>query len=397
MQQLKLEIPLFDEKTRSDARQHLRSKSYKPKRRKNIIPNLKRNLKHGWLLPFLAQTDRYVWGRWDYWSQCQAIPEHAWLRWKIEPILAMMSDRLAEPLPRFVIEETLPAYPIPQIEWQYSPLAESMLHASLDAIPTHGEWQTWSAWEYVDFFLDWCLFGFGHPAYRTLPIEPSGCEGASMRLYQIFNLGILQLYPEDYLGRILPEICSKKGQRNQGFYPTPLVMTSCMSEIISLSQNEREDNRIKTFYEPACGTGAMMLAQSNHCLTGIGQDIDSTLLKCALFQFYAYAPWYAVPVWWLGNTDLLLGDSLDSSVKPKSMNAKYWQDEWFELAADSESKNEQKSEINRKEVIGSLTNNGELVLINDLPPDPTIQQVVKGERKRKGETIVKTYQQLNLF
>ncbi|MEG4801213.1 hypothetical protein Q5689_11545 [Microcoleus sp. ARI1-A2] len=44
--------------------------------------------------------------------------------------------------------------------------------------------------------------------------------------------------------------------------------------------------RISTFNEPACGTGALMLAQSNYCLSGVGQDVDRTLLKCALFQFY---------------------------------------------------------------------------------------------------------------
>ena len=124
-------------------------------------------------------------------------------------------------------------------------------------------------WQYLEFFLDWCLFGFGHPAYPTLPAEPDGCEGASMRLYQLFDLNLMLLYPEDYMGRILPEICSKKAQRNQGFYPTPMVVTNFMSEIVNLPQ-EGEDNRTQTFLEPTCGTGAVMLAQSNYCLCGIG-------------------------------------------------------------------------------------------------------------------------------
>jgi hypothetical protein len=48
-----------------------------------------------------------------------------------------------------------------------------------------------------------------------------------------------------------------------------------------------------------------MLAQSNNCLSGVGQDIDQVLLKCALFQFFLYAPWLAIPIWCLGQTDLL--------------------------------------------------------------------------------------------
>jgi hypothetical protein len=55
-----------------------------------------------------------------------------------------------------------------------------------------------------------------------------------------------------------------------------------------------------------------MLAQSNYCLSGIGQDIDPTLLKCALFQFYMFSPWLAVPIWWLGQTDLLLGNTSEA-------------------------------------------------------------------------------------
>ena len=402
-QQIDLKIPLIDEGTRLEVRQHLKAQPYKLKKRSKIDPKLQRHLERGWMLPLLASGDRYLWGRWDYWTQCQAMPEHAWSRWQIEPVLALLENREPNPLPTFVVEETLPKAPIPKIEWHYSSTTEAMLHASLDAIPTHGEWRSWSCWQYLEFFLDWCLFGFGHPAYPTLPAEPDGCEGASMRLYQLFDLNLMLLYPEDYMGRILPGICSKKAQRNQGFYPTPMVVTDFMSEIVNLPQEE-EDSRTQTFLEPTCGTGAVMLAQSNHCLCGIGQDIDSTLLKSALFQFYLYAPHYAIPIWWLGNTDLLLGDSLDSRQQPKSMNAKYWQNEWFEGAADAtdsefaaEGKNGREAETVRQQVIAELTESVGLTPINDLPPDPTIEQVVRGKRQRKGEAAGETYQQLNLF
>ncbi|MEG4801211.1 hypothetical protein QUB63_18485 [Microcoleus sp. ARI1-B5] len=36
-----------------------------------------------------------------------------------------------------------------------------------------------------------------------------------------------------------------------------------------------------------------------------------------------FSPWLAVPIWWLGQTDLLFGNTL-SSDRPQSMNAACW-------------------------------------------------------------------------
>jgi hypothetical protein len=80
--------------------------------------------------------------------------------------------------------------------------------------------------------------------------------------------------------------------------------------------------------DPCVGTGSLLQAQSNYRLCGVGQDIDELPLKCALVQFYLYAPWFAIPIWWLGWSDLFLGNSL-SNEKPISLNARYWYQEWF--------------------------------------------------------------------
>jgi hypothetical protein len=108
-----------------------------------------------------------------------------------------------------------------------------------------------------------------------------------MRLYQMFYLSILMVYPEDYMGRLLPPICGKTAQKSSGFYPTSLALCQFISKLVSGDKTER----ISSFNEPACGTGALMLAQSNYCLSGVGQDVDRTLLKCALFQFYIFSRW----------------------------------------------------------------------------------------------------------
>ena len=376
----KLVLPIIDSKTRESTLLHFRKQSYKPKKKPALIPNLKRDLKPGWLLTILAQIDRCLWGRWDYWALCQAVPAHAWMRWKMEPMLAIVENRKPENLPKFVIEETLPAEPIPQIEWQHSPAAEAMLDNSLNCIPQHGEWKTWSAWDYLEFFLDWVLFAFGHPAYKMLPKEPAGCEGASMRLYQMFDLSILMLYPEDYMGRLLPQICGKSAQKSSGFYPTPLALCQFISKLVSGDKTER----ISSFNEPACGTGALMLAQSNYCLSGIGLDIDTTLLKCALFQFYMFSPWLAVPIWWLGQTDLLLGNTL-SSDRPQSINAAYWYNEWFE-PVESQAKNHTDCPVEHEISSGQSS---EVIDLNDqtsIHSNPVVQEVVKGKRRPRKTT-----------
>jgi hypothetical protein len=258
----------FDPEARKELWQHYRKHHRRRKRRQDLIPNLVRDLHHGWLLSYLGQIDSLLWGRWEYWARCQMLPKSAWICWKMESAIALVEGRKPEHPPKFVVEHSLPDEPIPQIEWEYNSEAESMLRDTLDCIPTHGQWHGWSSWQYLRYFLDWVLFGLGHPAYRTLPKEPSGCEGASMRLYQMFDISLLLMFPEDYMGRILPEICSKQGQRNRGFFPTPLVVSSAIAQMLNDTKNKQ--HRIHAVNEPAVGTGSMLLAQSNYTLCAIG-------------------------------------------------------------------------------------------------------------------------------
>jgi hypothetical protein len=171
---------------------------------KKLDPHLKRDLKHGWLFLYLTQTEKLMWGRWHYWQECQMLPEVAWERWKWEKAIAIIENRKPEAIPEFVIEHTLPDREIPQISWAYNEQAEKMLLDCLDAIPVSGGWNSWSSWSYLRYFLHWLLFGLGHPGYKQLPEESQGCEGASMRLYQLFDLSYLLMFPYDYFGRILP-------------------------------------------------------------------------------------------------------------------------------------------------------------------------------------------------
>ena len=293
----------------------------KPKKKPD--PHLKRDLKHGWLFPYLTQTENLMWGRWKYWQECQLLPEVAWQRWKWERAMALIENRKPEVIPKFVIEHTLPDREIPQITWAYNEPTEKMLIDCLDAIPVSGGWNSWSSWTYLRYFLHWLLFGLGHPGYKELPEEPQGCEGASMRLYQLFDLSYLLMFPYDYFGRLLPQISGKKAQQATGFFPTPMVVSEFISKILDSDSSRDKLAKVQTVNEPAVGTGSMLLTQSNYNLCAIGIDINRDLLECALIQFALYAPWYYCPIWWLGNTDLICGNSLTLE-NFESINTKFW-------------------------------------------------------------------------
>lgn len=224
-------------------------------------PGVEPNLHHGWVLPLLLETDDYVNGRWEYWGRC------------------METGRL-------------PDAPIPAMDWSegdslHNP-ARKMLEASLNAVPRYGEWQGWSSWRYFDYFLDWLLYGLGHQGQPELPAEPPDCEGASSRLYQVFTLEAMLVWPHDYFGDILAE---NKHGRGQGFFPTPMNVCRMMAMMTM-----GKDSRTETVCDPCCGTGRMLLAASDHSLRLYGNDINATVIKATLVNGYLYAPWLVRPI-----------------------------------------------------------------------------------------------------
>jgi hypothetical protein len=228
-------------------------------------PTLRRDLAHGWMLPTLVQLDDCLWKRWEYWARCHnegnKLPEEA----------------------------------IPRIEFLSYPhkATRRMLEASLDCIPTFGSWRTWSGWSYFDYFLGWLLYGLGHKGQAEIPNVPSGCEGASDRLYQVFCLDAMLMWPYDYFGDILTE--SSYGKR-QGFYPTPHTVCEMMTQMVCSTDR---DMRTETVCDPCVGTGRFLLHASNHSLRLYGMDIDLTVCKATLVNGYFYAPWLVRPIPWL--------------------------------------------------------------------------------------------------
>jgi hypothetical protein len=255
-------------------------------------PKLERILERGWLLPYLLHADTLTWQRWEYWTELMEAGE--------------VGDR-----------------PIPQIEWTTDGTGRTLfdqqghkhLEHCFDLIPNdgHGGWAGWSSWTYVDYFFDWLLFGFGQRGY-DLPTEPRGCEGASMRLYQAFNLNLLMAFPNDYLGDILA--INQFGKRS-GFYPTPLTVCTMMTRMLMQGQ----DCRRETVCDPCLGTGRFLLTASNYSLRLYGQDINETVIKAALINGYLYAPWMVKPFPFL-DRELVEGDRLveDKAGQPATVS-----------------------------------------------------------------------------
>ena len=349
--------------------------------KRKLDPHLKRDLKHGWLFPYLTQIENLMWGRWQYWSECQLLPDIAWKRWQWENTIALIENREPEAIPRFVIEQTIPNREIPQISWSYNEQAEKMLLDCLDAIPVSGGWNSWSSWTYLRYFLHWLLFGLGHPGYKELASEPQGCEGASMRLYQLFDISYLLMFPYDYFGRILPEISGKKAQQATGFFPTPMVVSEFISRIISSDSPQSKLARTKTVNEPAVGTGSMLLTQSNYNLCAIGIDLNRVYLECALIQFALYAPWYYCPIWWLGNTDLICGNSLTLK-NFESINTKFWLPTFADIVrVKLEPIDNEIYQENLKQTLQELTKKHEKVNIENIT-NPIVNKALNNKKSR---------------
>ena len=231
--------------------------------KRQLDPHLQRQLDPGWLLPALLKVDDLLWQRWDYWYRTQ--------------LAARLLDE-----------------PIPQISLSTNdPLARRHWERCLDLVPNcgRGGWRGWGSWERVNYLLDWLLYGLGHSRQPQLPPEPPDCKGASMRLYQHFNLAIPLAYPYDYFGDILAE---NNFGRSSGFYPTPHSLARAIVQM-TMRIADAKDYRTKSVLDPCLGTGRLLLEASNYSLCLYGQDINATVLKACLINGYLYAPWLVKP------------------------------------------------------------------------------------------------------
>lgn len=279
-------------------------------------------------MPLLYNYDAMLYGRWEYWTNLQLVPKD-----KLH-LITQEEDpdqRLAN-----IQQHILPNEPIPQIDFDTTytqgDRGRKMLEICLDKMLTRGGYV--NIMTRIEYLLDWVLYGLGHPHpwFKELPLEPSCCEGASMVLYQLFDLFPLLDNPKDYWGNLIADAKSKGSQKHTGYFPTPNTVANFLSQIMFC---DSKDTRLETGCEPTIGTGVMTLGASNQVLSMVGIDIDKILLKACLFSWYMYCPWFAQPVWYLlDRTDLMWGNALVSpphDSAPESIHQKYWRQEYQDI------------------------------------------------------------------
>ena len=267
-------------------------------------------------------------GRWEYWHRLQLVPANKFhLLQEPDPQIRLANIR----------EHILPKEPIPPISFGEGSVSSQnkgrkMLEICLDKMLTKGGYT--SLLTRIEYFLDWLLYSFGHPHlwFTQFPAEPSGCEGCSMVLYQLFNLFHLLYQPQDYWGNLIVEAKGKGSQKHTGYFPTPNTVAITMAKMLF---SNCQDTRLQIGYEPAIGTGVITLEPSNQVLNMVGADIDKLLLKACLVNWYLYCPWFAMPVFYLvDRVDLLWGNSLvgsDHPNFPQSIHQKYWREKYRDI------------------------------------------------------------------
>lgn len=225
------------------------------------------NLQFGWMRPYLFTYEGLLWGRWNYWRD-------------------------------IIANESLPDEPIPQIdfscgddgdgEWS---LGVEILEKCLKLIPRNGKWRTSNDSIYLEYFLDWILFGLGCTRSPELPVEPEGCKGASARLYQFFPLQVFLIFPWDYWGHIFAR--TKSWERN-GLSPMPHEKAKSNANIPII--RHKIDKRLYKIYDSWAGTGRQLLYLSNRTLLCLYTETDRLMAKALTINLFLYAPWIVSPL-----------------------------------------------------------------------------------------------------
>src|SRR5690625_2250193 len=206
-------------------------------------------LDRGWLVKIMLEIDRAVWGRWETWMR----------------VAGGERDVGIDPIP-----------------YDRNPLADKMHKNCMESIMQHRGYDL----RVVEYYVDWLLYAFGDQTVKVLPKEPK--EGASYRLYRTFCLEAAMLWPYDYLGELLAEM--ESGKVN-GFFPTPHGICEMMVQMSLVG-----DNRWKTFNDPCCGTGRLLLHAGNHTFLLSGQDVSGLVLKVTRVNGWLYVPWLVKPL-----------------------------------------------------------------------------------------------------
>lgn len=182
--------------------------------------------------------------------------------------------------------------PIPTLSYhRCDPAVMKAVEKALEPVQRQGR----NAWEAFREFIGWLGWGLGvSEEYPRIP------DKAQEALYREVDLGPWLLTPYDYLGEMLAAAKGHgKAWNPLAFYPTPHSLCDLSVRLIiadALSGEPPPDLRLQTAYDPAMGTGRLLLHAGDHCMRLAGQDLDSLVLLIAKINGALYCPWLVCPL-----------------------------------------------------------------------------------------------------
>lgn len=211
---------------------------------------------HGWLRPYAFLSETVINGRWAYWHDIRITQEVA-------------------------------GKPIPQLHFYKSHDKEYKITADMIKKCLKNPYSNYYD-NYKTFtdFIDWLLYSWGSSLVKEINIAAE----TQKYWYENFNADLMFLYPSDYFVEIASELYSGKGFNSNMFYPTPANIVECMVQMV-YANVDPEEAKYLTVNEPCCGSGIMLLYQSNYSLRLTGQDISLLMVKLTTLNGYFYIPW----------------------------------------------------------------------------------------------------------
>lgn len=131
-------------------------------------------------------------------------------------------------------------------------------------------------------FLDWILWGLGHPAFSNIPFTPEEAD-IHNALIQVFEFEHFYTYPGDRLGDLAYDIGLVSDDNS------PQISFAQIDDFLK-KEIFIQPNESLFFLDPIADTGKMLLAASNYTNIAAGFVTDTLCAKIALVNLYLYAP-----------------------------------------------------------------------------------------------------------
>ena len=253
---------------------------------------------HGWALWHLVAMEAVLWGRWPWWLECLRAKSIGTPATRPIPQIPFFRSRVTDRVPDELTDRLAHRLDMLAMLGGFADAKERFLGAFRKAMKD-------GACD-LAALVDWWLWSFGSPSVKE---RPAVSEAAADVLYRGVQLHRLLGHPEDWGAELGAAFIRKKDRDATSWFPTPLFMATYLVESCFQTLGTEHtlpsglvvprDPRTAKVFEPCVGTGAFLLAASNHTLVMRGIDIDPLMLKLCEFNCWLFVPWVVAPAPWL--------------------------------------------------------------------------------------------------